>query len=80
MNIYDIVQKLIGPTIPVGETNTDDARFENLKELTDLVNSLLSDIDSIAYEFKDRYEFSVKRAVDHCDKFLDDVGIEKDGE
>ena len=41
MEVYDVVKKLIGPIEPVGESHTDEKRFENLKALTELVDSLL---------------------------------------
>ncbi len=39
MNNFDVVKKLIGEVRPVGETNTDNARFENLKALCVAVHS-----------------------------------------
>ena len=41
MDVYEVVEKLIGPVSPVGETHTDNARFENLKELIELTDRLL---------------------------------------
>jgi len=75
MEIYDIVKKLIGEIDPVGETNTDDDRFENLKETTELVDRLLTDINRVEYKNKDRGEFSMKRAGEYAKKFLDKIGI-----
>jgi len=69
MDVYDVVKKLVGEIKPVGETNTDDYRFENLKVMTDLVDKLLTDIDDIVPE-KRSQEFSRKRAGDFADKFL----------
>jgi len=72
IDAYDVVKKLIGEIDPVGETNTDNDRLENLEAMTDLVNKLVMDIDSVA-ENKGHHAFSVKRAGEHADKFLSDV-------
>ena len=52
MELIDVVRKLIGPVNPIGESNTDEERFENLKTLTELVDFLVGDIDQVltAYE------------------------------
>ena len=78
MELYGVVLKLVGPTFPIGETNEDERRFENLKELTKLVDLLLRDIDQIATLNADRVEFSMKRSGDFCNKFLDKIGISND--
>ncbi len=70
MEIHEIVEKLIGPINPVGETNADDKRFENLKTLCTVVNELVTDIDNVAYHYKDSQEYSVKRAVDYAKNFM----------
>jgi hypothetical protein len=36
MEIYDVVNKLVGPIMPVGKTETDETRFENLRVMTEL--------------------------------------------
>ena len=75
MELYDVVKKLLGEIDPVAETNTDNARFENLKATTELVNKLLADIDHVAYSYKNRHEFSVKRASKFAGEFLTEFGI-----
>lgn len=74
MTLYDVVKKLIGEVKPIGETRTDDIRFENLKQLTELVDKLETDIDEIAM-LKDRPEYSIKRAGEFADAFLTKLGI-----
>jgi hypothetical protein len=76
--LYNVVTKLVGPTRPIGSTGEDNERFENLKALTELVDKLLTDIDRIAAEDKNRDEFSMARAGQFCDKFLDKIGIPKE--
>lgn len=60
-NIYDIVYKLCGPIEPVGETNTDDERLENLRQIIILAENLISDIYEVS-RFSDRCEYSMKQA------------------
>ena len=75
MELIDVVRRLVGPIDPVGDQGIDNKRFENLKAMTKLVDRLVGDIDCVA-ENKLRYEFSMKRAGEFADKFLDDLGIE----
>lgn len=75
MSNYDIVIKIIGHIMPIGETNEDNRRFENLKSTCDLVNLLIEDIDRVAH-ISHRQEFSIKRAEEFAHKFLNDLGIE----
>lgn len=74
MTVYDIITKLVGPVKPIGSTQTDNERFENLKVLTWLVNKLLTDIDEIE-QLTIRHEYSIQRAAKYASQFLDDVGI-----
>lgn len=74
MEVYDVVKKLIGPIKPVGETNEDSRRFENLKAMTQLIDELLTDIDAVGME-KSRVEYSRKRAGEFADAFLTKIGI-----
>ena len=76
MEIYDVVTKLVGGIDPVGETHTDNDRFENLKVMCDLVEKLLTDIDGVIPN-KRRYEFSMKRAGEYADEFYTRIGIEE---
>jgi len=75
MDIHEIVKKLVGNISPIGETNEDNRRFENLKVMTDLVDSLLSEMDEIVYRKSNNQEFSIKRAVDFIIDFMDEIGI-----
>lgn len=77
MEIHDIVKKLVGPINPIGETNTDNERFHNLKVMTELVDDLLTEIDDVAYYNKDRQEYSIKRAANYASKFYDKIGIKE---
>lgn len=76
MELIDVVRKLIGPVDPVGETHTDNERFENLKQLTELVDYLVGDIDKVIVN-KNRPEYSMKRAGEFAEHFLTKLGIEE---
>jgi len=75
MEIYDVVTKLIGVVEPVGETNEDDRRYENLQTLIDLTEKLLFDIGQTS-NYRNRVEFSMKRAGDYAKDYLNEVHVE----
>ena len=75
MDMYEIVMKLVGEVNPVGELHVDSERFDNLVVLTELTDRLLTDIDRIATDNKNRVEYSMNKAGKHCDEFLDKIGI-----
>ena len=75
MELYDIVMKLTGPVDPVGSSETDRERMENLKVLLALTDRLLTEIDRIASRNKDRVEWSMKQAGQLCAKWQDSEGI-----
>ena len=70
MDLHEIVKKLVGKINPVGETTTDNERFENLRVLCALVENLIIDIDNVNYQNKQSHEYSVKRAAEYADNFL----------
>ena len=75
MELYDIVMKLTGPVDPIGDSRIDADRMENLKALLDLTDRLLTKIDEVATDNKDRVEWSMKQAGELCDKWQDNEGI-----
>jgi hypothetical protein len=75
MDYHSIVKKLVGKIRPVGSTHIDNERFENLKELTNLVDKLLKDIDEVAGANENRPEYSMKRAGRFASDFFNKIGI-----
>ena len=73
MEVYDVVGKLIGPIEPLGQSHTDEKRFENLKALTELVDSLLNDICAVG-QCKNQHEASLKKAGEVADEFYGSIG------
>lgn len=74
--IVEVVRKLVGEIRPAGETNTDAKRLINLEVMTQVVDDLLTDIDEVATDNKNRYEDSMKKAGKFANDFLDKIGIE----
>jgi len=72
-NVYEVVKKLIGPIKPIGESNTDQDRLENLKKMTELIELLLDDVIKIetAYLYSPRHSEQV--CGDFASKFLDET-------
>ena len=61
--IADLVMQLNGEIEPIGETNTDDQRYENLCTLLDVTNTLLDEVAKVLPNAK-RHEHSMWRAGD----------------
>jgi hypothetical protein len=73
MTHLEIVQKLIGPVTPVGETNEDQRRFENLKQMCELAGNLLNEIGKVGESANGRHEASVKKVAAYACVFLNNI-------
>ncbi|WP_270310631.1 hypothetical protein [Weissella cibaria] len=60
----DITATLVNDTSPFGETNHDRESNAKLREVTDIVESMISDVLWIYQQNKDRNEASMKEAAD----------------
>jgi uncharacterized protein YaaR (DUF327 family) len=63
MEIYtieEIVNKLIGDITPVGDESIDSVRLENLKHYGELIDRLVSNVDDIAYKYRNSNYSSIK--------------------
>jgi hypothetical protein len=69
MKLDEIVMKLVGPVMPIGESNADSQRLENLRVLTMLIEDLLYEV-AVVSKNKDRHEASMKKAGVLGDEFL----------
>lgn len=74
MDNYDVVRKLIGEIRPVGETNEDINRYENLKAMCELMDKIDTAIKDVAWDFKNRNEYSIKQSVKYAEDFLKGMG------
>lgn len=72
MELKDVVLKLIGPIMPIGETNEDEDRLENLRQFIKLVDALVEEMNDIAGN-AERAEYSMSRAGKMAEKFLVDL-------
>lgn len=70
--ITRIITALNGGINPVGETNADNDRYENLKNLETIIDCLLDDIQLLIPN-KNRYEYSVKRAGNEAVEYLKEI-------
>ena len=77
MELYDVVMKLTGPVMPVGDSRQDEERLKNLVELCDLVDRLHTEIDEVASMRGWDHMASVKKAKDYAGSFLTRLGIEE---
>lgn len=73
MTHLEIVMKLIGKVRPVGETNEDKVRLENLKQLCELVDGLLAEITQVSRDGIGYQEASIVRATKYADEFIDSI-------
>lgn len=73
MQLVDIIRKLNGSIYPHGCTASDAISFEHLKTLTNVLETLVYEVLSIAKENKQTQEFSVKRSVKHVEQFSGNI-------
>lgn len=69
INIYAVVDKIVGPIMPVGESNADSGRLENLNRMITLADQLLSDIEEVANSHNNG-EHSMKVLKERAQKYL----------
>ncbi len=77
MDVYEVVKKLVGEINPIGDTNVDKVRLDNLNIMTELVDSLLTDIDAVANNYKNNHQYSMKKASEFASDFFTKIGIEE---
>ena len=68
----DIIRKIIGRVMPVGETHEDEKRLSNLKEMVFVLHELMDEIFEIAYLI-DRPEASLCIAANEARKFIAEI-------
>lgn len=67
--VIEVVNTLIGEVDAVGETNTDEKRFENLKVAEDVCDELIVRIRCASID-KDRVEYSMSKIGNEAFKYL----------
>lgn len=73
LEILKVVRILVGRIQPVGETNTDNDRLDNLKKMCYVVNELVTDIKDVEFNNRGHHEFSKKRASEYAEKQLKEM-------
>lgn len=73
MTHTEIVNKLIGEISPIGKSEVDRERLENLKQLCEVVSNLIKDISFVANSNKHSHEHSVKEIVKYATNFLEEI-------
>ena len=68
--IVEVINKLVGPINPIGESNTDSKRFENLELLCDVVNQLVTKIDKVSHDNRNAHESSIQKCATFAKEFL----------
>lgn len=76
-SIDDILLKLIGETLPYGETYTDKERFKN-QELLIHVSSIIIDTLERNSKFHNRTEYSIKKIGNSALEYLKELKLELD--
>lgn len=72
MELYEIVMKLVGPVQPTGEHEVDQIGLANIKQLTELIDRLLYEINR-AEPSADRNEASMKAIGLHAREFIKNI-------
>lgn len=71
MSIEEILEKLLGNIEPVGETNEDDKRYENIENYKKALNFVFSRLEKASL-YADRKEYSMQKIGKECNEFLRD--------
>lgn len=71
-NIYEVTQRLCGEIEPVGDSNIDRIRLQNLKDTIDVTESLIQDIIDVSKN-KVRYESSMKVSGNTANSYLKEL-------
>lgn len=74
IDIYEVVKKIVGEIKPIGDSYTDEVRFENLQRMTELIGKLFDDVNDLV-SYKNQHQYSMKKSAEFADKFLS--GLER---
>ena len=69
LELFELIEKLLGKIEPVGATHIDTERFENLKNYEHLIIQLVFKYAGLI-ENKDRHEHSMKIVGERALKFI----------
>lgn len=69
---YDVIKKLLGPIDPIGDSQVDADRYENLLATTHLVDKLLFDINQVS-RFATHSAHSIAHAGKWAQNFIQEI-------
>lgn len=67
--VKTLVERIVGPIEPAGETHLDGKRYENLVIMCSLVDALVAEIDAVGMH-KVSHQASVKKAGEFASEFM----------
>lgn len=73
MNYTEIVKKLIGKIEPIGKTEVDAERLNNLRKTSELISELMIDIHDIVRIYHNCPEKSIKDSVEFSRRFMRNI-------
>lgn len=73
--VYEIVRKVSGEIYPIGDSQIDRMRAENMKLFIEVFDKMHTAIDDIAYRYKDSPRSSERVIGKLCSDHLDKMGI-----
>lgn len=71
--LIDVIMKLNGDIVPLGQSHTDTERLENLNNLIKVVSELLIKIDGVSMYYLS-HQHSLKEAGSCAAEFLKGIG------
>lgn len=72
MSITDIVDRLVGPVIPVGDTTIDNDRYKNLETLEELAKHVMNQLAAVA-DLRGNHMYSINNAGKYADIVLSNI-------
>jgi hypothetical protein len=72
--LHEIIKKLVGDVMPLGDSSRDSERLKNLETLCGLTNRLITRIEEISIRCKGSHEDSVQRIGNTANKFINQLG------
>ena len=71
--VAEIVEKVVGPIDPTGDSSFNDARLDSLMRMTEVIDLLLDGVEHVALSYASSSQHSVKKAGKFAQEWLKDV-------
>lgn len=76
LSVSEIINRLFGEIYPVGETNEDNKRYENIQNYYEALSHIIACL-RIASNYKDRPEYSMQKIGKECYDILKEFDLEE---